>query len=184
MKERVNTTKRYRHNSVSGNNALKMEEVKESRANTIQSKDAFIQTKSQKIKSLKRRLKEESAKINRVCTFVNAFVIIATLAICVVFLKTQFNYHTLNQEIELKKQELSTLRKETIQIQEDIKAQIDLEYIYSEATTRLGMRLPGPGDVYVIDIEPLTYTSKLASVEVEENKTTLGNVLGYITRGW
>lgn len=176
MKERVATSNRYGQQTVHGSSALKY--VEKSRD------DSYVGAQQRKFNPLKQRLKEEKAKINIMCTFVNAFVIIATLAICVVFLKTQFNYNELNKEIELKKQELSSLKKENMQTQDDIKGQIDLEYVYNEATTRLGMHLPGPGDVYMIQVDPLTYTTKYASVEVKDDEITVGNVLGYITRGW
>lgn len=159
-----------------GNNALQLDVQTETRQTRP--------VKKNKTNLLKQRLKEEKAKVNLFCTFVNAFVIIATLGICVIFLKTQYDYNELNKQIELKKQELSTLKKENTQIVEDMKNQVDLEYIYDQAVNRLGMHVPGPGNVYVIHVEPLTYTTKYASVEVKESKTTLGNVLGYITRGW
>lgn len=167
----------YKNNvAIHGNNALKLDSQTE--------KHAPKRNRSRKNNLLKQRLKEEKANINLFCTFVNAFVIIATLAVCVTFLKTQYDYNELNKQIETKKQELSILKKENIQTREDIKNQTDLEYIYEQAVNRLGMHVPGPGDVYMISVEPLTYTTKYASVEVKESKTTLGNVLGYITRGW
>jgi len=174
MKERVTTTNRYKtHTVTQGNTALKyQEEIVDSNA------------KRERINPLKQQLKAEKAKINILCTIVNAFVIIATLAICVVFLKTQFNSYQLNQEIELKKQELSSLKEENMQMRDDMKNSVDLEFIYNEAVNRLGMHVPGTGDVYVIQVEPLTYTTKYAAVEIKEETTTLGNVLGYITRGW
>lgn len=162
--------------AIHGNNALKLDRHIE--------KQTPVMHKTRKTNLLKQRLKEEKANINLFCTFVNAFVIIATLAICVTFLKTQYDYNELNKQIETKKQELSVLKKENTQMRDDMKNKIDLEYIYDQAVNRLGMHVPGPGDVYEIHVEPLTYTTKYASVEVKESKTTLGNVLGYITRGW
>lgn len=124
------------------------------------------------------------AKINRLCTIVLAFVIIATIGVCVLFLNSHSSYGDLNTKIESAKRELNTLKRENAQLEEDLNNMIDLEMIYEVATTRLNMRLPGPSDVYVINSEPVTYTTKYGPVKVEKDEVTVGNVLGYITKGW
>ncbi len=123
-------------------------------------------------------------EINQLCTIVLAFVIIATLGVCVVFLKSQFAYSELNSEIESIKRELNSIKRENIQLEEDLDNMVDLETIYVVATTRLDMRLPGPNDVYYINSGPVTYTTKYAPVKVNKEENSIGSVLGNITRGW
>jgi len=165
-------------NQIVGNNALKLdndyEEVHHRAKSNIDVDDVY---------RVEPRFDANYAKINTLCTFVLAFVIIATLGVCVVFLKTQFSYSEINTRIETVKRELKTMKRENIQLEEDLNAMIDLEEIYLVATTRLNMRLPGPEDVYYIDSNPITYTTKYGPIKVENEEASLGSVLAYITKG-
>lgn len=117
--------------------------------------------------------------VNRLCTFVVAFVIIATLGICVTYLETQLNISRLNAEIDKVKTEISKVKNENNQLEQDIDSMVDLDQVYEEATTRLGMRLPGPNEVYYISYEPVSYTTKYKQIEKSEH-VTMGQVLGHI----
>lgn len=129
-------------------------------------------------------VKRVEARLNMVCTITMAFVIMATLAICVVFLKAQYEINVTTNAIESTKKELSTLRKENDQREHDINNMINLDDVYAQATTRLGMRLPGPNEVFYIDNEPVTYTNRYQPIVIEEETVNFRNVLAYITKGW
>lgn len=179
--------KKYGQTAVIGNNALAYDYAQPA----VQPEPVPVPRPKRKVKITQEevyraepRVDANYAKINRLCTFVLAFVIIATLGVCVLFLKTQFSYGELNEEIESVKRELNTMKRANVELEEEIKGLVDLEHIYDMAVNEYGMRLPGPSEVYYIKSEPVTYTTKYGAVELEEDKDRIGGVLGYITRGW
>ncbi len=165
-------------NQVIGNNALDMRAAYVSSIPRTPQVDGDVQYRTEI------RPDANFAKINMLCTIVLAFVIIATLGVCVVFLKTQFNYNDISTRIESVKKELNTIKRENMQLEDDLAGMVDLEMVYEVAVTRLNMRLPGPEDVYYIESNPVTYTTKYGPVQVDNEETSVGSVLGYITRGW
>lgn len=169
----------YTENRIIGNNALDL-----SRSYSLPWEEENQQPRQEQMVRPEPRVDANYARINRLCTIVLAFVIMATLGVCVVFLKTQFSYTEINNRIETVKRELNTIKRENIQLEDDIKNMVDLEQVYEVATTRLNMRLPGPGDVFYIENNPVTYTTKYGDVKVEKEQKSIGSVLGYITRGW
>lgn len=173
----------YANNQIIGNNALVLDRHARMPEEEIQAR-VEPQVKNSDIYRSEPRVDANYAKINTLCTFVLAFVIIATLGVCVVFLKTQFSYSEINTRIESVKRELNTVKRENIQLEENLEAMVDLEEIYLAATTRLNMRLPGPEDVLFIESNPVSYTTKYGPVKVETEDVSIGNVLGYITKGW
>ncbi len=185
--------KKYRRspqmNRVVGNNALAYDYALPLREPDIMPEEIpavrpKVKKSQEEIYRAEPRFDANYAKINRLCTFVLAFVIIATLGVLVLFLKTQLSYGELNEEIESVKRELNTMKRANVELEEEIKGMIDLEYIYDVAVNEFGMRLPGPNEVYYIKKEPVSYTTKYGAVEVPEPVTGIGGVLGYITRGW
>lgn len=175
MKEGKRSAK-YRQ-GVIGNNAVKLQEDYQVRQPRIQEEIHIEQQASPATTRVE-------ARLNMVCTITMAFVIMATLAICVVFLKAQYEINVTANAIESTKKELSTLRKENDQREHDIDNMINLDDIYAQATTRLGMRLPGPKEVFYIDNDPVTYTNRYQPIVVEKESVNFKNVLAYITKGW
>ncbi len=172
------TTRTGYKQSVIGNNAVQLqEEYQVLQPNVV---DDHVQNGQQTRPAVKR----VEARLNRVCTIIMAFVIMATLAICVIFLKAQYEINVTTNAIESTKKELSTLRKENDQREHDIDNMINLDDVYAQATTRLGMRLPGPNEVFYIDNEPVTYTNRYQPIFIEEESVDFKNVLAYITKGW
>lgn len=125
------------------------------------------------------------AKVNSLCTIVLAFVIIATLGVSVMFLQSHFSVNETSTQIEQVKKDLNQVKRENIQMEEELDSLVDLEYIYEVATTRLGMRIPGENEVFYIKNNPVTYTTKYAPVEVVNNDiVSVGKIWTYIKRGW
>ncbi len=185
--------KKYRRstpmNKVVGNNALSYDYAVPLREPNVLPKETpavrpRVKRTQEEIYRAQPRMDANYAKINRLCTFVLAFVIIATLGVLVLFLKTQLSYGELNEEIESVKRELKTMKRANVELEEEIKAMVELENIYDVAVNEFSMRLPGPSEVYYIKKEPVSYTSKYGAVEVTEPVSGIGGVLGYITRGW
>ena len=173
----------YTGNQVIGSNALVLDRHSKMTEEEV-IKKVEPQLRTEDIYRAEPRVDANYAKINTLCTFVLAFVIIATLGVCVVFLKTQFSYSEINTKIESIKRELNTVKRENIQLEENLEAMVDLEEIYVAATGRLNMRLPGPEDVLFIESNPVSYTTKYGPVKIETEEVSIGNVLGYITKGW
>lgn len=173
----------YTGNQIVGNNALVLDRHMKIPEEVIRKRVA-PQVKTDDIYRSEPRVDVNYAKINTLCTFVLAFVIIATLGVCVVFLKTQFSYSEINNRIDGVKRELNTVKRENIQLEENLEDMVDLEAIYLAATTRLSMRLPGPEDVIFIESNPVSYTTKYGPVKVITEEVSIGSVLGYITKGW
>ncbi len=161
-----------------GNNAVKI--IREDEVAEVAVKKRRIQKSPDAIylEDPKRQISTDS--VNRLCTFVIAFVIIATLGICVTYLETQLNINRLNSEIDRVKTEISKVGNENNQLEQDLDSMVDLDQIYDEATTRLGMRLPGPSEVFYVSYEPVSYTTKYKQIEKKSNNVTMGQVLGHI----
>lgn len=173
----------YNGSRIVGNNALVLDRHM-NLPEKVNNENMETQMKNNNKYRSEPRIDTNYAKINTLCTFVLAFVIIATLGVCVVFLKTQFSYSEINNKIESVKRELNTIKRENIQLEENLEAMVDLERIYLAATTRLNMRLPGPEDVLFIESNPVSYTTKYGPVKIKTEEISIGNVLGYITKGW
>lgn len=185
---------RRHYSSTVGNNAVSLNhayplpvpEVEPKRRETPRRQPKPRQ--KQKVKDVYRtapRRDVNYAKVNSLCTIVLAFVIIATLGILVVFLQSHFSVNETTQRIEQVKKDLNQVRRENIQMEEELDSLVDLEYVYEVATTRLGMRIPGENEVYHIDNNPVTYTTKYGPVEVVDGeKITIGKVWDYIIKDW
>lgn len=125
------------------------------------------------------------SKVNSLCTIMLAFVIIATLGVLVMFLKSHFSVNETTYQIEQVKKELNQTRRENIQMEEELESLVDLNHIYEVATTRLGMRVPGEDEVFYIAHTPVTYTTKYGPVEVvSQGEFSLNGILDFITQGW
>jgi len=161
-----------------GNNAVKI--IREDEVAEVAVKKRRIQKSPDAIylEDPKRQISTDS--VNRLCTFVIAFVIIATLGICVTYLETQLNINRLNSEIDRVKTEISKVNNENNQLEQDLDSMVDLDHIYEEATMRLGMRLPGPSEVFYVSYEPVSYTTKYKQIEKKSENVTMGQVLGHI----
>ena len=167
----------YRGGTI-GNNAVKILPREENLDVPIKKRKQHVRSDSIYLEKPKRQISTDS--LNRLCTFVVAFVIIATLGICVTYLETQLNINRLNSEIDQVKTEISKVRNENNQLEQDLDGMVNLDQIYEEATTRLGMRLPGPNEVFYISYEPVSYTTKYKQIEKKSENVTMGQVLGHI----
>ncbi|NDL66138.1 septum formation initiator family protein [Anaerotalea alkaliphila] len=124
-------------------------------------------------------------KANNLYTFLLAFVIIATLLVCVVLLKTQLAVTALNSDILRLKREIANMNEQNQQLVEEIATAVDLEEIYRAATEEMGMVLPDKGQVFYIQQDDITYTKKYADITMPQNGApTVANVLGFISKGW
>jgi len=161
-----------------GSSAVQVVQEEEVVEKKVRRKQVSNKTDAIYLEEPKRQISADS--INRLCTFVVAFVIIATLGVCVTYLETQLNINRLNAEIDKVKTQISKVTNENNQLEQDIDSMVDLDQVYQEATNRLGMRLPGPSEVYYISYEPVSYTTKYKQIEKKSENVTMGQVLGHI----
>lgn len=136
-----------------------------------------------------RRSKVKNAthqKSNPIYTLVLISVIVTTLVVTVILLKTQFIVADNASRIIQLQQELVEIKKKNEQIESDIHKSINMDEVYRMATEELGMVQAGKEDVKFIESKDLTYTVQYAdveSVEREEN-ANIGNILAFISKGW
>ncbi len=69
-------------------------------------------------------------------------------------------------------------------MEQDIDSMVDLDQVYQEATNRLGMRLPGPSEVYYISYEPVSYTTKYKQIEKKIRKCDDGTSARAYFQSW
>ncbi len=123
---------------------------------------------------------------NPVYSIVLTMVIVMTLAIAVILLKTQFVVTDRGETIIALKQELVDLNKKNDQLKSDINQSINMDNVYRVATQKLGMVQAGKNDIIYIDQETQSYTIQYAKVAQETADTgiSLGSFLGFISQGW
>ncbi len=81
-----------------GSSAVQVVQEEEVVEKKVRRKQVSNKTDAIYLEEPKRQISADS--INRLCTFVVAFVIIATLGVCVTYLETQLNINRLNAEID------------------------------------------------------------------------------------
>jgi cell division protein FtsL len=123
--------------------------------------------------------------INPMYTVMLISVIILMLLTCVVILKAQFQVAVTAEQVMELKNELTSIRRENAHLESRINEELDLLDIKRIAMEEYGMVYPTDGDVIYVEMEATSYTVQHGRIErpVAE-KTSLGNVLAFITRGW
>ncbi|PKM95680.1 MAG: hypothetical protein CVU84_02430 [Firmicutes bacterium HGW-Firmicutes-1] len=169
--------KRYGKNNeilISGNNAIQLER------NYFKWDES--EEKIQKPK--KKAIRHE--KSNPIYTMVLISVIVTTLVVTVILLKTQFSVSDNAERIILLQQELVEIKKTNDQIESDIHKSVNMDEIYRMATEELGMVQAGKNDIKYIQSEDISYTVQYADVDVSEDEegANVGNILAFISKGW
>ncbi len=171
-KKQVN---RNREVYISGNNAVQLEQYvhPEKTVKTVVRKKAKTQTRRHQIS-------------NPIYTFVLISVIIATLVVTVVLLKTQFIVTDRAEQLIMLQQELVEIKKANSQIESDIKKSVNMDEVYRIATQELGMVQAGKDNIKYVQAKELTYTVQYADVTVsnEADEMNIGHILGFISKGW
>ena len=135
--------------------------------------------------ALKVQVEKTKYSINPLYTLVLMSLVFLMLAICVMMLKAQFTVASTSDQVMQKKHELTELRRENAHLESMINQKLDLVEIKRIAMEEYGMVFPTDQDVITIASEEGSYTVQYMTVEpLEVEKTTIGNVLAFITRGW
>lgn len=171
LQRRQRPVKNFQRQTVVGNNALQLNEA-----------PVYAPTKPAGRTEVK--ADANFAKINMLCTIMLVLMIVATAAVCILYLNALYTNNDLNVKIEDSKASLQELRRENAQLEDNLSEEIDLEKVYQVATAQLGMKLPEPGDVYYIKDNPLTYTAQYAPIQSEQPRQGMDSVLGYFMNGW
>ena len=131
----------------------------------------------------KRRIRQKSSPVY---TTTLALVIIATLFITVLLLKTQFTVAENSSKIIALRQELANVKKINGQLESDISKNVKMDEVYDIAVNEFGMVYPNDEEVNTIQGDYSTYTVQYADVHVpdESDGITIGSVLGFISEGW
>ncbi len=102
--------------------------------------------------------------INLASLLVLSVAIIATLYVCVEFLKLQYDVTQMNKQIDIKKQELVTLTKDNDAAYEVVNKAVDLDEIYQYAVEELGMVYPNKNTVIKYHSSDVDYTLKYKEI--------------------
>jgi cell division protein FtsL len=154
-------------------------------SNAVQLERYIEQNDQEKVRRPKKKnVKHE--KSNPIYTLVLISVIVTTLVVTVVLLKTQFIVADNAGRIIQLQQELVEIKKKNDQIESDIHKSINMDEVYKMATEELGMVQAGKDDVKYIESKDITYTVQYADVESleEEENANIGNILAFISKGW
>lgn len=173
---RVNRDVSRNNQYVAGNNAHKIDQRTQMPVQSGQNAPRLRQLPD---------VETNNAKINSLCTFILAFVIIATLGVCVVYLKAEYAVTSNSEQIMSLKNQLSEVNKQNQQLEDEIASSVNLDEVYRIATQELGMVLPSKEEVFYIGADDITYTKKYADITKPESESvSVGNVLGFISKGW
>lgn len=133
-------TNRMVHTYIEGNTVRKLEPV---RRNPVQEK----QLGEMKI----RQNREKAVRMNRACLVVLTLAIIATMAICVNYLKMQTQATATLRSIDAMEEDYSELVEKNDARELQLQSNIDLNYIYKVATEELGMVNAGKDQIRQYD---------------------------------
>ena len=128
------------HTYIEGNTVRKLEPV---RRNPVQEK----QLGEMKI----RQNREKAVRMNRACLVVLTLAIIATMAICVNYLKMQTQATATLRSIDAMEEDYSELVEKNDARELQLQSNIDLNYIYKVATEELGMVNAGKDQIRQYD---------------------------------
>lgn len=160
---------------VSGNNAIKMERQ------VIQHRVVHNEPTTRPVVRTRPRRRS-----NPMVSFVLVLALVVTLATTVVLLKTQFMVTDNAEQIISLKKQLSELQKVNEQLESDIQKGINMDEVYRIATEELGMVQAGQENIQYIESQDLAYTVQYGEIGVTEQTSdvNLGNILGFISKGW
>lgn len=125
-------------------------------------------------------------KSNPIYTLILISVIVTTLVVTIILLKTQFIVTDNAGRIIQLQQELVEIKKKNDQIESDIHKSINMDEVYRMATEELGMVQAGKEDIKYVQSKDVTYTVQYADIETPEDEghVNVGNILAFISKGW
>lgn len=157
---------------ISGNNAIQLERN--------------YSNYKERVKKTSKRKKPIHEKTNPFYTFILFLVIIATLGISVLLLKTQFTVSDVAGDIIKMQNDLVEIKKKNAQIKSEIQQSTNMDEIYEIATKELGMVQASKGDIEYIEAKDITYTIQFAELEnnMDKSPLSISNILTFISKGW
>lgn len=167
---------RNRNIYISGNNAIQLEGTYSN----------YKTERNKRDKIIKQRPNRAVQSSNHMYTFILTSVIITTLVVTVVLLKTQFIVTDNAEKLIQLQQELVEIKKTNSQLESDIQKNVNMDEIYKIATEELGMVQASKDNVKYVEPKNSTYTVQYADVNVpkDEEGVNIGNILGFISKGW
>lgn len=128
---------------------------------------------------------KKKISINPFYTLVLMSLVFLMLLICVMMLKAQFTVAATSEQVIQQKHALTAIRRENAHLESIIHEELDLVEIKRIAMEEYGMVFPTGSDVIEINPPASSYTVQYATIEAPViEKTSIGNVLAFITRGW
>lgn len=128
---------------------------------------------------------KKKISVNPLYTMVLISLVFIMLLICVMILKAQFTVAATTDEVLLMKQQLTDIRRENAHLEAIIHTELDLVAIKATAMEEYGMIYPTDTEVIRIYPKVASYTIQYTAVDAPvKERTSIGNVLAFITRGW
>ena len=109
-------------------------------------------------------------------------ILVMTMVMCIVMVKTQCAVSNRCHNIVKLENELNNLKINNKLIREGMNTNIDLEYVYEVATTKLGMVVPSKRQVTKFAVAENSYTEQLDEITVSDKKqgNSINNIFGFI----
>lgn len=122
------------------------------------------------------RLAKEEARENRISSVKMIAVALVLFVGCIAFMG--MNVLVDNAEVSLRKQksELESLKSANAILEAELTEQLDMDFIKTEATERLGMSEPQPYQVVYIDVPKQSYTVQHNADDVANEASLLAKI--------
>ncbi|MFW6015445.1 MAG: hypothetical protein ACOCRK_03345 [bacterium] len=138
---------------------------------------------SHKVIRQKRVIRRKSKNLGY--KFVLFFAIVATLAICVIYLKTEMNISKKSSDIKILEQEYEKLKDNNNILMQSVEIKWDLDEVYTIATEELGMIKPDSEQIKYYKEENASYMNQYSEIENEDEKNNnVANIIGFMSQGW
>lgn len=130
------------------------------------------------------RKKAVAIRVNRGYTILLFLVIVLFIAVCVIYLKSEFSLIASRNEADQLKVELQKIQMENSRLEQVIHKTINLEKTYEIAVNKLNMRLPEKHEIHYVYRKAESYTIKLNQRSYSQENNNLKQFIAFILKDW
>lgn len=123
------------------------------------------------------RVEQAEAKERRISSIKMIAVILVLFAGCIAFMGMNVLVDQASVSLRKQKSELESLHSANAILEAELTEQLDMDYIKTEATERLGMSEPQPYQVVYIDVPKQSYTVQYETDDAAEELSLLEKIM-------
>lgn len=123
------------------------------------------------------RIEKAEAKERRVSSIKMIAVILVLFAGCIAFMGMNVLVDNASVSLRKQKSELESLNSTNAILEAELTEQLDMDFIKTEATERLGMSEPQPYQVVYIDVPKQSYTVQYAADDDAQELSLLEKIM-------